>query len=171
MFEQEIQQLSYELASVLPVILAKASQILGREVDSQSLNGILGGKGRTHGAVWDRKFSCFEDYFACWLEGMYNDYLSRKDDDEPMSGAGFRNAMLLRDSEIMDFAEKYLKRTFLRKYNERFSGNTPTKEETISWNNKVDALKKQFCRIQRSAASGFTRRRCRDGVERSSEQP
>lgn len=148
MFEQEIQQLSDELAASMPSILAKASQIIGRDVDSRSLNGILGGKGRTHGAVWDRKFSCFEDYFACWLEAMYNDYLSRKDDDEPMSGAGFRNAMLLRDSEIMSFAEKYLKRTFLRKYDERFSGNTPSQEEIVALNNKVDALKKQFYRIQ-----------------------
>ena len=144
MFEQDIQQLSDELLATLPVILAKASQILGREVDSQSLNGILGGKGRTHGAVWDKKFSCFEDYFACWLEAMYNDYLSRKDDDEPMSGAGFRNAMLLRDAEIMDFAEKYLKRTFLRKYDERFSGYIPTQAEMNALRAKIESIKRQF---------------------------
>lgn len=144
MFEQEIQQLSDELAATLPAILAKASKILGRNVDALSLNGILGGKGRTHGGVWDRKFSCFEDYFACWLEAMYNDYLSRKDDDEPMYRAGFRNAMLLRDSEIMDYAEKYLKRTFLRKYDERFYGNTPTQAEMNVLRAKIELVKRQF---------------------------
>jgi len=147
MFEQEIQQLSDELAASMPSILAKASQIIGRDVDSRSLNGILGGKGRTHGAVWDRKFSCFEDYFACWLEAMYNDYLSRKDDDEPMSGAGFRNAMLLRNPDIMAFTEKYLRRTFLRKYDERFSGDAATPAETSALRDKIQLLKDQFYRI------------------------
>lgn len=144
MFEQEIQQLSDELAASLPSILAKASQILGRQVDSYSFNGILGGKGRTHGKVWERKFSCFEEYFACWLESMYEDYLSRKD---KMDGAGFRNAMLLRDPDIMVFAEKYLMRTFYRKYNERFSGNAATQAEVNGFRNKVESLKRQFCSI------------------------
>lgn len=144
MFELEIQQLSDELASSLPSVLEKATAILGREVDCLSLNGILGGKGRTHAKVWDRKFSCFEDYFATWLEAMYNDYLFRKDD---MAGAGFRNAMLLRDADIMAFAEKYLRRTFLRKYDERFSGNAATHIEVRALRNKIDVLKKQFYRI------------------------
>ena len=147
MFEQEIQQLSEELAATRPVILAKASQILGRDVDSQSLNGILGGKGRTHGAVWDKKFSCFEDFFACWLEAMYNDYLSRKDDDEPMDRAGFRNAMLLRDTDIMAFTEKYLRRTYLRKYEERFSGDAATQTEINALKTKIEELKRKIYSI------------------------
>lgn len=144
MFEQEIQQLSDELAASLPSILAKASHILGRQVDFNSLNGILGGKGRTHAKVWERKFSCFEEYFACWLEAMYKDYLSRKDE---MEGAGFRNAMLLRDPDIMAFAEKYLRRTFYRKHDERFSGNAATQAKVNSLSNKIDALKRQFYSI------------------------
>lgn len=144
MFEQEIQQLSDELAASMPSILAKASQILGRQVDFNSLNGILGGKGRTHGKVWERKYSCFEEYFACWLEAMYKDYLSRKDE---MDGAGYRNAMLLRNPDIMAFAEKYLRRTFYRKYDERFSGNAATQAEINAFRSKVDSLKKQFFSI------------------------
>ena len=144
MFEQEIQQLSDELTASMPSTLAKASKILGRQVDYYSLNGILGGKGRTHANVWDRNFSCFEDYFATWLEAMYNDYLSRKDD---MKGAGFRNAMLLRDADIMAFAEKYLRRTFLRKYEERFSGNAATPAEMKAFRNNVESFKKQFYSI------------------------
>ena len=128
----------------MPSTLAKASKILGRQVDYYSLNGILGGKGRTHANVWDRNFSCFEDYFATWLEAMYNDYLSRKDD---MKGAGFRNAMLLRDADIMAFAEKYLRRTFLRKYEERFSGNAATPAEMKAFRNNVESFKKQFYSI------------------------
>ena len=141
MFEQEIQQLSDELAASLPSILAKASQILGRQVSPNSLNGILGGKGRTHGNVWDKMFSCFEEYFVNWLEAMYEDYLSRKDE---MEGAGYRNGTLLRDPDIMAFAEKYLRRTFLRKYNERFSGNAASQAEINAFRNKVDTLKNQF---------------------------
>lgn len=147
MYKQEIQHLSDELAASLPSVLAKASQILGCEVDSNSLNGILGGKGRTHGNVWDKKFSCFEEYFATWLDAMLNDYLSRKDDDEPMSGAGFRNAMLLRNPDIMAFAEKYLNRTFLRKYDERFSGKAASLAEINAFRKKVDSLKNQFYSI------------------------
>ena len=141
MFEQEIQRLSDELALSLPSVLEKATAILGREVDYLSLNGILGGKGRTHAKVWDGKFSCFEDYFATWLEAMYNDYLSRKDG---MKGAGFRNAMLLHNADIMAFAETYLRRTFLRKYDERFSGNAATQVEINALRNKIDVLKRQF---------------------------
>lgn len=147
MFEQEIQQLSDELAVSRPFVLAKASQILGRQVDSLSLNGILGGKGRSHGKVWERKFSCFEEYFASWLEAMYSDFLSCKDDGEPRDGAGFRNAMLLRDPDIMAFAEKFLRRTFLRKFDERFSGNAATQTEISALNNMVQSLKKQFYSI------------------------
>ena len=147
MFEQEIQQLSNEIAASQPAVLAKASQILGRKVDCLSLNGRLGGKGRTHGGVWDRKFSCFEDYFACWLEAMYDDYVSRKDDDEPMDKAGYRNGLLLRDTDIMAFTEKYLKRTFLRKYDERFSGKAATQTEINALKNKIEALKRKFYSI------------------------
>lgn len=147
MFEQEIQHLSDDLAAALPVILANASRILGRNVEALSLNGILGSKGRSHGGVWDRKFSCFEEYFACWLEAMYEDYLSRKDDDEPMDRAGYRNAMLLRNPDIMAFTEKYLRRTFLRKYDERFSGDAATPAETSALRDKIQLLKDQFYKI------------------------
>ena len=147
MFEQEIQHLSDDLAAALPVILANASRILGRNVEALSLNGILGSKGRSHGEVWDRKFSCFEEYFACWLEAMYEDYLSRKDDDEPMDRAGYRNAMLLRNPDIMAFTEKYLRRTFLRKYDERFSGVAATPAETSALRDKIQLLKDQFYKI------------------------
>lgn len=147
MFEIEIKKLSDEIAASLPIVLNKASQILDREVDYLSLNGIIGGKNRTHAKVLERKFSCFEEYFECWLKAMYEDYLSRKDGDEPMDSAGFRNAMLLRDDDIMLFTEKYLKRAFLRKFEERTNGSTLSQEEIDSINAKIAALKLQFHNI------------------------
>lgn len=44
MFEQEIQQLSEELATSQHIVLNIASSILGRKVNEASLHAIIGGK-------------------------------------------------------------------------------------------------------------------------------
>ncbi len=148
MFENEIQQLSEELAQMLPNVLEKASVILNRDVNMQSVNAIIGGKNRTHAHVWDRTFSCFEEFLAVWLNAMYEDYLSRKDEDEPMDRAGFRNALLLQDPDIMDYAEKFLKRNFLRYYGERTKGRVASQKEVDERRKKADEYKKLFKKIK-----------------------
>ena len=57
-----------------------------------------------------------------------------------MEGAGFRNAMLLHDADFMAFAETFLRRTFLRKYDERFSGNAATHIEVSVLRNRIDVF-------------------------------
>ena len=71
----EIQSLSNDLSAIQPVVLQKASSVLGRDVNEASLHGILGGKNATHVNSGSTYFSCFEEFFAYWLDAMYNDYL------------------------------------------------------------------------------------------------
>ena len=144
MFEQEIQQLSGELAANQQVVLNVATTILGRNVNEASLHAILGGKNGTHAHVLDRTFSCFEEFFAIWLDAMYKDYLSRKDDDEPMDKAGFRNAMLLCEPVIMEYAEKFLRRSFLRNFDKRTQGMVASQNEINFWRKKVEDQKQTF---------------------------
>ena len=144
MFEIEIQQLSNDLSEMLPNVLKKASAILGRDVNQQSINAIIGGKNITHAHVWDRTFSCYEEFLAIWLDAMYQDYVYRKDYYDPMDRAGYRNAMLLREPEIMEYVEKFLRRNFLRYYKERTNGMEVTQNEVDDWRNKVESQKRTF---------------------------
>lgn len=148
MFEQEIQQLSGELAASQQVVLNTASSVLGRNVNEASLHAIIGGKNRTHAHVWNRTFSCFEEFFSVWLDAMYKDYLSRKDDVEPMERAGFRNAMLLRESAIMEYAEKFLRRNFLRYFDERTQGKVASQNDIDTWKKRVESQKQNFQMIK-----------------------
>lgn len=144
MFEQEIQKLSNELSVSLPAVLKTASSILGRQVSAASLNGIFGGKNRTHAEIENRSFSCFEEFFACWLEAMYQDYLKRRDEPLPMEKAGYRNAKLLQNAEIMAHVEKFLKRTFLRWYENLAKKSRESEVNHKKFQNEIVALKEKF---------------------------
>lgn len=143
MFELEIRKLSDDLSKSRSVVLNKASQILGREVNVASLNGILGGKNQ----AGNEAFSCFEEFFACWLKSMYQDYLRRKDEILPMERAGFRNARLLHDVEIMNYAEKFLKRTFLRKNAGHLKTSAVSQGDFQNFMAEIESLKQKFYSI------------------------
>lgn len=143
----EIQSLSNDLSAIQPVVLQKASSVLGREVNEASLHGILGGKNATHVNSGSTYFSCFEEFFACWLDAMYNDYLRRKGGKNPMEHAGYRNARLLRDIEIMNYTEKFLKRAFLRKNVNDQKKTTASQGNIQKFTAKISSLKQKFYSI------------------------
>lgn len=143
----EIQSLSNDLSAIQPVVLQKASSVLGREVNEASLHGILGGKNATHVNSGSTYFSCFEEFFAYWLDAMYNDYLRRKGGTNPMEHAGYRNAILLRDVEIMNYTEKFLKRTFLRKNMNDQKKNTASQGNIQKFTAEISSLKQKFYSI------------------------
>lgn len=147
MFEQEIKQLTTELSATQSNVLTKASQILKSSVTQQSLNAIIGGKNSTHAGVHKKTFTCFEEFFVSWLEGMYNDYLSRASDPNPMTKAGYRNALLLQEPDIMDYAERFLKRNFLKNYDKRTAGTKPTTTNIAGWQSQINKYKCDFSNI------------------------
>ena len=146
MFEQEIKQLSSDLKVMQPTVLAKASRILSRQVDVLSLNAIVGGKNSTHAGVHQKSYSCFEEFFAAWLDGMYKDYQKRVTEPYPMTKAGYRNALLLKDSDIMEYAEKFLLRNFLKNYTKRTAG-TSTTLDVAAWLPQISNIKQLFSNI------------------------
>lgn len=146
MFEQEIKRLTNDLSVMQPSVLAKASQILNRNVDVLSLNAIIGGKNSTHAGVCRKSYSCFEEFFAEWLDGMYKDYQKRATEPYPMTKAGYRNALLLKESDIMNYAEKFLLRNFLKNYTKRTAG-TSTTPDIAAWLLQINKLKKMFSSI------------------------
>ena len=146
MFEQEIKQLTSDLTVMQPTVLAKASQILNRTVDVLSLNAIIGGKNSTHAGVHQNSYSCFEEFFAAWLDGMYKDYQKRATEPYPMTKAGYRNALLLKDSDIMEYTEKYLLRNFLKNYTKRTAGASTT-SDVAAWLQQISNIKQLFSKI------------------------
>lgn len=146
MYKREIEQLTNDLVAMEPVVLAKASQILKRNVTLMSLNAIVGGKNSTHAKVHAKTYSCFEEFFVNWLDGMYNDYLNRAGDPTPMTKAGYRNAILLKDSDIMDYAEKFLLRNFLKNYTKRTAGASST-PDVAAWLPQISNFKQMFSNI------------------------
>lgn len=147
MFEQEMKQLTSELTVMQPTVLAKASQILNRNVDVLSLNAIIGGKNSTHAGVHKKSYSCFEEFFATWLDGMYKDYQNRAKEPYPMTKAGYRNALLLKDSDIMDYAEKFLLRNFLKNYSKRTTGISSATPNVAAWLPQISNFKQLFSKI------------------------
>lgn len=147
MFEKEIKQLAADIKSRESTVLAKASRILSRNVELISLNAIIGGKNSTHAHVNTKTFVCFEEFFAEWLESMYKDYQKRSTEPYPMTNAGYRNALLLKDPDIMDYAERFLKRNFLKNYTSRISGTTPIAQSVAAWQTEIDNFKQKFSNI------------------------
>lgn len=146
MFEQEIKQLTNDLTAMEPVVLAKASQILKRKVTLQSMNAIVGGKNSTHAGVHQKSYSCFEEFFAVWLGAVYKDYQKRATEPYPMTKAGYRNALLLKDSDIMNYAEKFLLRNFLKNYTKRTAGASSIPNVT-AWLPQINNFKQMFSNI------------------------
>ena len=148
MFEQEIKQLTNDLSAMQPTVLVKASQILNRNVNILSLNAIVGGKNSTHADIHNKSYSCFEEFFAAWLEGMYKDYQKSATEPYPMTKAGYRNALLLKDSDIMAYAEKFLLRNFLKNYTKRtYSASSTPPPNIVAWLQIINNFKRLFSSI------------------------
>lgn len=77
---------------------------------------------------------------------MYKDYQNRATELYPMTKAGFRNGLLLKDSDIMEYAEKYLLRNFLKNYTKRTAGASTT-PDVAAWLSKIKNFKQLFSNI------------------------
>lgn len=64
-----------------------------------------------------------------------------------MDRAGYRNAMLLHESEIMKYVEIFMKRNFLHFFDERTKGKVASLKEIDNWRIDVEKQKQNFQKI------------------------
>lgn len=93
--------------------LERASQILDKETNLQSFNGIIGGKNATYD-VEPLEYDTPESYIEAWMLSHQKRYNDEKYFSYPKSSHRVYN--LLQDSFVKDFIENYLARTYYKKH-------------------------------------------------------
>ena len=94
--------------------LIKATQILGKDTDKQSFNGIIGGKNKIYGiSILD--YDTPEDYIDAWMQSHNGIYESEKHWPE-FTKSSHRIQALLNDSFLREFSENYLANSYFKKH-------------------------------------------------------
>jgi len=126
LLKEIIDELTIEINKLRDEALKNASFILNREVNIQSLNGIVGGKNNTYVDSVRTQFFDFEDFFSKWLKGL-NDtyvyekeiYLQRNSTFDWKTKAAYKNVKLLQNEKVFHYTEKFLERNFYKHINQR----------------------------------------------------
>jgi hypothetical protein len=120
------EELTVEINKLKNDALNRASAILNRNVNIQSLNGILGGKNNTYVDSVRTQFLSFEDFFSKWLNGLNETFSSERktylrwnDTLDWGEKASFRNVKLLQDEIIFQYTKKFLERNFYKNIDQR----------------------------------------------------
>lgn len=113
-----IAQLSEDLDVRRPSVLAKASDLLGRDITVCSLHGKIGGKNNEYADCVNGKFKNFQNFFATWLN-EFNNRCERN--DVKMGGGSSLSDLLTRfsDKDILEYCELFLQRNFIKNYRAR----------------------------------------------------
>lgn len=126
LLEEIIGELDNELSLLREETLKRASSILNRDINIQSLHGIIGGKNNTYVDSVHSQFIDFNDFFSQWLKGL-NDtfekdkftYLRYNNEFDWHAKSIFRNVRLLQDEKIYQYTCKFLERNFYKNLNAR----------------------------------------------------
>lgn len=119
-------ELTIEINDLKEDALRRASMILNRDVNIQSLNGIVGGKNNTYVDSVRTQFFDFEDFFSKWLQGLNDTFVSERETYLKYNSefdwnykASFKNVRLLQDEKIFQYTEKFLERNFYKHIDQR----------------------------------------------------
>lgn len=93
--------------------LKKASQILHKETNMQSFNGIIGGKNATYD-VNVLEYETPEDYLEAWMQSHQKKYNDER--NIPYTKSSHRVHDMLQDSFLAEFIRNYLARTYFKKH-------------------------------------------------------
>jgi hypothetical protein len=124
---KEIQDdLTREIESIKKEALKRATALLGREINIQSLNGMVGGKNNVYVDSVRMQFLDFDDFFSKWLKGLNDTFTSEKKTflrynsvfDWTARGS-FRGVLVLKDPIIFRYTELFLERNFYKHINQR----------------------------------------------------
>ena len=109
-----IRDLTRELKSRRDEALEQASSILGRDVQVQSLHGLICGKNNTYVNCVEMEFFDFDDFFERWLRGLCDKAEKGAKSDYGMSGSCFRVISLLNNPIIYEYARKILEKNYYK---------------------------------------------------------
>jgi hypothetical protein len=93
--------------------LERVSQILDKETNLQSFNGIIGGKNATYD-VEPLEYDTPESYIEAWMLSHQKRYDDEKHFPYPKSSRRVYN--LLQNNFVKEFIENYLARTYYKKH-------------------------------------------------------
>lgn len=127
LLKEIINDLTKEITAIRPDVLKCASNILNRDIDVYSINGIIGGKNNIYVDSVRTQFLDFEDFFVQWLKGLNDAFeeertIHLKYNNDKMdwdSRGSFRNIRLLKDEKIRLYARKFLERNFYKNLDQR----------------------------------------------------
>ena len=113
-----IAQLTEDLDNRRPIVLAKASELLGRDITVSSLHGKIGGKNNEYTDCVNGKYKNFQDFYSTWLN-EFNDRCERNDVKIGEGGSLSDLLTLFSDRDILEYFEMFLERNFIKNYRAR----------------------------------------------------
>lgn len=113
-----ISQLTEDLDNRRPSVLAKASELLKRNITVSSLHGKIGGKNNEYADCVNGKFVNFQDFYATWLN-EFNDRCERNEVNIGEGGSLSDLLTLFSDKDILEYFELFLERNFIKNYRAR----------------------------------------------------
>jgi hypothetical protein len=119
-------ELTREIESIKKEALKRASALLKREINIQSLNGMIGGKNNVYVDSVRMQFLDFDDFFSKWLKGLNDTFTSEKktflrynSEFDWLTRGSFRGVLVLKDPIIFKYTELFLERNFYKHIDQR----------------------------------------------------
>ena len=119
------KSLTEELGEIRNDVLKIASDILERDVRVQSLHGILGGKNNQYVDSIRSQFPSPNDFISKWLKGLLTKVKQIENQQLKYNGNVYqntsthRNIRLLKEDQVFEYLNTFLKRNFYRNLIER----------------------------------------------------
>jgi hypothetical protein len=128
--EQLLKDIQDELTREISIIkndaLRRASNLLGRDINIQSLNGMIGGKNNVYVDSVRMQFLDFEDFFSKWLKGLNDTFTEEKKvflrwnpKFDWHARGSFRGVLVLKDPVIFRYTELFLERNYYKHIDQR----------------------------------------------------
>lgn len=121
-----VKELTREIESIKTEALERASSLLRKDTNIQSLNGMIGGKNNIYVDSVRMQFLDFEDFFSKWLKGLNDTFTSEKETYlrynskfDWLARGSFRGVLVLKDPVIFKYAELFLERNFYKHIDQR----------------------------------------------------
>ena len=112
------KQLTEDLNGRRQKVLARASELLKREITVSSLHGKIGGKNNEFADCVNGTFKNFQDFYATWLN-EFNDRCEKNDVKVGEGGSLSDLLTLFSDKDILEYFEMFMERNFIKNYRAR----------------------------------------------------
>ena len=115
--------LTTELRAAFPEVRARASAIVGHQLDMHSFHGIIGGKNNWLVDAVRSQFMDPKEFFSHWLAGLHQRTIdaieAQKHNPFASDNGAIQLLRLMQDGVVLAYTENFLKRNFYRNLRER----------------------------------------------------